>query len=385
MKNNKTNLMTKNTFLKRSALLTILFLTACSSSKQDQIEKIRSQIESKKKEISDLETKLKELSGGKIEDLEVAKYVSTIKPEKKDFVMYLEAPGKVYTKENIYVSGEIGGSLKAVYATAGMPVKKGTPLAQVDDELIQKNIAEVEGYYQLANDVYERQKSLWDQKIGSEIQYMQAKSNKESLEKKLATIKAQLAKTTIVSPIDGVVDEVYGKYGQLTGPSNPICRIVNLSKIYVEAEVAESYVGKFNKGQNIVVEYAPLNYRQEVPIVAVTQQIDPANHTFKITANVPNPDGALKPNLLISTKLVEYSSKNKVIVPTKLVQEGMSGKYIMCVNDSSVVMKKVITVGRSYNGASEVETGLDGSEQLIDLGFKNVVEGDKVSVKNDLN
>jgi RND family efflux transporter MFP subunit len=375
-------MMNKNKLIQNTAIGLIFLMTACSGSKEQKIENLRSKIETKKKVIAELESEIKKLQGGKLEEIDVAKYISTTQAQRKDFVMYLEAPAKVFTKQNIYVTGEIGGSLKAVYATAGMQVRKGTPLAQVDDELIQKNIAEVQGYYDLANDVYVRQKNLWDQKIGSEIQYLQAKSNKESLEKKLATIKAQLAKTTIVSPIDGVVDEVYGKFGQLTGPTTPICRVVNLSQIYIEAEVAESYVGKFSKGQTIVVEYAPLNYHYEVPIVAITQQIDPANHTFKVTANIPNPDGALKPNLLINTKLVEYTSKNKVIVPTKLVQEGVSGNYIMCVNASGVVEKKPIKIGRSYNGSTEVEEGLTGDEQLVDLGFRNVVEGDKVTIKN---
>ena len=373
-----------NKFSGKSVLLSLLLFSACSGSKQDQIDKIRTQIESKKKDIADLEAKLKELNGGNKEDIDVAKFVSTVPAVRRDFTMYLEAPAKVFTKENIYVTGEIGGALKAVYATAGMPVRKGTPLAQVDDELIRKNIAEVEQYYQLANDVDERQKALWDQKIGSEIQYLQAKNNKESLERKLETARSQLSKTTVVSPIDGVVDEVYGKFGQLTGPTTPICRIVNLSQIYIEAEIAESYVGKFKQGQKIMVEYPPLNYHFEVPIIAVTQQIDPANHTFKVTANVPNPDGALKPNLLINTKLVEYTSANKVIVPTKLVQEGVSGNYIMCVNANGIVEKKVIKVGRSYNGSTEVEEGLNGDEQLVDLGFKNIIEGDKVSVKNEM-
>jgi RND family efflux transporter MFP subunit len=370
-------------YLSAGMLAAVLIVSGCGGSKQDKMEKIRSRIEQKKKEIADLEAELKTLGGTK-ETIEVSKYVTTLPAEKEPFVVYLEAPAKVYTKQNIYVSGEIGGTLRAVYATAGMQVRKGTPLAQVDDELIQKNIAEVEGYYQLANDVYVRQKNLWDQKIGSEIQYLQAKSNKESLEKKLATIRAQLSKTTIVSPIDGVVDEVYGKTGQLTGPSNPICRVVNLAQVYIEAEIAESYVGKFRKGQTIIVEYPPLNYHYEVPIAAVTQQIDPANHTFKITANVPNPDGSLKPNLLIGTKLVEYSSFDKIIVPTKLVQEGVNGLYIMCVDANNVVVKKAVKVGRSYNGNTEVTEGLDGTEQLIDLGFRNVIEGDKVTVKNTI-
>ncbi|MDB5227992.1 MAG: transporter [Bacteroidota bacterium] len=376
--------MKKNNILRTSALIMLFFISACNGSKQEQAQKIHEKIDTKKKEIADLEMQLKELNGGQKENIDVSKFISTIPATRRDFVMYLEAPAKVYTKQNIYVTGEIGGALKAVYATAGMQARKGMPLAQVDDELIQKNIAEVEGYYQLANDVYTRQKNLWDQKIGSEIQYLQAKNNKESLEKKLSTIRAQLSKTTIVSPIDGVVDEVYGKFGQLTGPTTPICRIVNLSQIYIEAEVAESYVGKFKKGETIIAEYAPLNYHYEVPIAAITQQIDPANHTFKVTANIPNPDGQLKPNLLINTKLVEYNSKNKVVVPTKLVQEGMSGNYIMTVNANGVVEKKQIKVGRSYNGSTEVQEGLNGDEQLIDLGYKNVVEGDKVTVKNQM-
>lgn len=356
------------------------FMTACQSSKQEQIDKIKAQIEAKKKEITDLEFKLKELSGG-VDSIEINKYVTTVPASRRDFTMYIELPAKVYTDENIYVMAEIGGSIKQLYATPGMPVKAGTPLAQIDDEIIRKNIEEVEGYYQLANDVYERQKNLWEQKIGSEIQYLQAKNNKENLEKKLATIKTQLAKTTVVSPITGVVDEVYGKFGQLTGPSTPLVRLVNLNKIYVETEVAESFVGKFKKGDNIRVEFPPLNYAQQVPISSVTQQIDPANHTFKVRAFVPNPNGELKPNLLMSIKLVQYSAKDRVVIPTKFVQQGSTESYVMVI-EGDVVKRKTIKAGQSYNGETEILEGLNGDEQLIDLGYKTVVDGDKVTVKN---
>jgi multidrug efflux pump subunit AcrA (membrane-fusion protein) len=165
-----------------------LFLAGCQTSKQDKIDKIRLQIEEKKKELTDLEFELKELKGS-ADTIEISKFITTVPASRRDFNMYIELPAKVFTDENIYVMAEIGGSIKALYATPGMPVKAGTPLAQIDDEIIRKNIEEVEGYYQLANDVYERQKGLWDQKIGSEIQYLQAKNNKENLEKKLATIR----------------------------------------------------------------------------------------------------------------------------------------------------------------------------------------------------
>ncbi len=363
-------------------LFGFLFLAGCQSSKQQQIDKIRAQIDEKQKEITDLEYQLKELNAGN-ETIEINKFVTTVPAMRQDFNVYVELPAKVFTDENIYVMAEIGGSIKALYATPGMPVKPGTPLAQIDDELIRKNIEEVEGYYQLANDVYERQKNLWDQKIGSEIQYLQAKNNKENLEKKLSTIRTQLNKTTVVSPISGVVDEVYGKYGQLTGPSTPLVRLVNLNKIYVEAEVAESYVGKFNKGDKVQVEYPALNYAQLVPLSSVTQQIDAANHTFKVRAFLPNPNGELKPNLLMSMKLIEYSSKNKVVIPTKFVQQGSSESFVIILGEANTVKRLTVKTGRSYNGNTEILEGMSGNEQLIDLGYKTVVEGDKVTVKNN--
>lgn len=363
-------------------IFSLLIVAGCQSGKQEKIDKIKAQIEEKKKEITDLEYKLKELNAGD-ETIEINKFVTTVPVQRQDFNRYIELPAKVYTDENIYVMAEIGGSIKAMYATPGMPVKAGTPLAQIDDELIKKNIEEVEGYYELANDVYERQKNLWDQHIGSEIQYLQAKNNKENLEKKLATIKTQLAKTTVVSPINGVVDEVYGKYGQLTGPSTPLVRLVNLSKIYVEAEVAETYVGKFHKGDKVQVENPALNYSELVTLSSVTQQIDPANHTFKVRAYLPNPDGELKPNLLMSMKLIEYSSKNKVVIPTKFVQQGSTESYVMVLGEGDIVKRKVVKTGQTYNGNTEILEGLQGNEQLIDLGYKTVIEGDKVSVKNN--
>lgn len=373
----------RRTHIYQLIAFSFLFLAGCQSSKQEKIDKIKSQIEDKKKEITDLEYKLKELNGQE-DKIDISKFVTTVPVTHQDFNMYIELPAKVYTDENIYVMAEIGGSIKALYATPGMPVKVGTPLAQIDDELIRKNIEEVEGYYELANDVYERQKDLWDQKIGSEIQYLQAKNNKENLEKKLATIKTQLAKTTVVSPISGVVDEVYGKYGQLTGPSTPLCRLVNLSKIYVEAEVAESYVGKFNKGDKIQVEYPSLDYSQMVSISSVTQQIDAANHTFRVRAYIPNPNGELKPNLLMTMKLIQYSSKNKVVIPTKFVQQGSTESYVMVLDEGNVVKRVIVKPGQTYNGNTEILEGLNGNEQLIDLGYKTVVDGDKVTVKNDV-
>jgi RND family efflux transporter MFP subunit len=179
------------------------------------------------------------------------------------------------------------------------------------------------------------------------------------------------------------VDEVYGKYGQLTGPSTPLVRLVNLNKIYVETEVAESFVGKFKKGDKIQVEYPALNYSQQVSISSVTQQIDAANHTFKVRAFIPNPAGELKPNLLMTIKLIQYSSKDKVVIPTKFVQQGSTESYVMVLGEGNTVKRMTVKAGQSYDGNTEILEGLEGNEQLIDLGYKTVVDGDIVSVKNN--
>lgn len=353
--------------------------------------KVNKEIDKKQAEITKLQNKIKEINQSiadakmkmdtsvfKGEDL--TKVVTVFSPQKRDFKKYIDLQGKVTSKENIIISAEAGGQIMSISVTEGQSVSKGQVVAVLNQDIIQKNIEELETALKLANDVYERQSRLWEQKIGSEVQYLQAKNNKESLEKKLETVKAQKSKSTIRAPFSGIIDKVFAKNGELAGPGAPIARIVNLNNVQVEAEVPESYIGKIKKGDNVEVFFPSLNETRTASIHSIGQVINPGNRTFNVEARLNNPGGALKPNLLSNLRLIEYASKDKFVVPSRLIQHDSESDYVYVVNNNNEVKKVLVQSGKSYNGETEILSGLVGTEKIINKGFKDVVEEDVVEI-----
>lgn len=349
------------------------------------------EVEKKKKEIEKLAKKLEALqqevgSVGEDEVQTASKIITTIQPKKKDFIKYLEVQGAVTSKENIMVSSNTGGVIMDIIVTEGQYVGVGQAIARINSETLQSSIAEVENALVLAQTVYEKQDRLWNElKIGTEIQYLQAKNNKENLEKKLETLRIQLGDATVRTTVAGVVDEIYANQGELAGPGSPIARVVNLNKVQVEAEIPESFIGKFKKGDKVQVYFQSLDVTRSAEIKAVSQTLNPGNRTFKIEIDLPNKDKVLKPYLLATVKLNEYENKDQIVVPTKLIQEGKSGSYVFTVNSENVVERKWVTVGQTYNGESEVIEGLDGTENIVNLGFRDIHEGQEIKVDNTSN
>lgn len=353
--------------------------------------KVNKDIDKKQAEITKLQNKIKEINQS-IADAKMkmdtsmfkgdnlSKIVTVFSPQKRDFKKFIDLQGKVTSKENVIISAEAGGQIMSISVSEGQSVSKGQVLATLDQDIIQKNIEELETALKLANDVYERQARLWEQKIGSEVQYLQAKNNKESLEKKLETVKAQRSKSTIRAPFSGIVDKVFAKNGELAGPGAPIARIVNLSTVQVEAEVPESYIGKIKKGDNVEVFFPSLNETRTASVNSISQVINPGNRTFNVEAKLNNPGGILKPNLLSNLKLVEYSSKDKFVVPSRLIQHDSESDYVYVVNSDNIVKKVLVQTGKTYSGDTEILSGLNGSEKIINKGFKEVVEDDVVEI-----
>lgn len=307
--------------------------------------------------------------------------VTTIQPQQKKFRKFIDIQGAVSSKENIMVSANTGGVLMSVPITEGQDVSRGQTLAVVNSDVLQSNIKEVENQLELATAVYERQQRLWEeQNIGTELQYLEARNNKNALERKLSTLQVQLSDATVVAPISGTVDEVFALQGQMVGPGTVVARIVNLNKVQVEAEVPESYVGVFRKGDQVDIYFQSLGITRSATIRAVGQVINPGNRTFKVEIDLPNSDGMLKPNLLATLRLKEYESENNLIIPTRLIQDGSHGNFVLTVADETVE-KKWVTVGESYNGESEILDGLEAGDQIIDLGFREVLEGESVQVR----
>lgn len=311
----------------------------------------------------------------------------TILPVKNAiFKHYLEIQGVAQANKNIEISPELGGAVIAIPVKEGQKVQAGQLLVQLDDSSIKNSINELNTQLSLAKTTFERQERLWNQKIGSEMQYLQAKAQKESLENNLSSLRTQLRKMRITAPFSGVVDEIFPKLGELTSPQMPIVRLVNLDNVYVEAEVTETFLPIIKKGTETVVIFSSINKEIKSKISQVGNYINPANRSFKISINIVNKDQSIKPNLLADIKIVDFETTG-IIIPSALVQQDQNGKdYVFTVvneNNEQKVIKNIITIGNEYNNEIYVSEGLKATDTLVNAGARFVKEGDQVKISKN--
>ncbi|NNC95004.1 MAG: efflux RND transporter periplasmic adaptor subunit [Chitinophagales bacterium] len=369
-----------------------LLLISCS--KPEEIEKLKTQLgkaksnyEAAKKSAIDLKNEIEELEKqiATIEGVEIrkGKLVTTIPVSAGEFNHYIEVQGTAQSEKNITVSTDMGGIVTAIYVDEGSRVGKGRVLAQLDNTILLQQVEEIKTSLDLAKTVYEKQKILWDQNIGSEIQFLQAKNNKESLETKLKTTYAQLEKMKIKSPIDGYVDEVFIKLGELASPGNPAIRVVNLNMIEVEASVPENYLGSVTNGEKVTVYFPALEMEKEAIVKSVGQVINPNNRTFNVLVKITNEDASLKPNLLAVLKIMDYYNNSVISIPNRLIHFGRDSKFVYVAkneNGETVAVKKEVETGISYKGKVEIITGLDDSDILVDEGYRDVTHGELLTI-----
>ncbi|MEY4084872.1 MAG: hypothetical protein RL074_659 [Bacteroidota bacterium] len=301
------------------------------------------------------------------------------------FNHYLDIQGSVNTKENILIQPEMPGTLVMLNAKAGQHVSKGQILARVDDGGSSQQVASLETQYQLAKTTFERQKNLWNQKIGSEIQYLQAQTQMLSLQRSVAQAKAMLAKTVIRAPFSGTIDEVFAERGQVVSAgAQGLMRIVNLNNMYVSTSIPESYIGKLKVGTQVDVFLTSLNKNYKGKVRQVGNFINPNNRSFGIEVSIPNPENLLRPNQVAKLKVIDYSSKNAIVVPTNVIQEDGDGNKFVFVainsNGKTATAKKVIvTVGKSSDNVTEILTGLSANDILVTEGVNTISEGMKLN------
>lgn len=301
------------------------------------------------------------------------------------FNHYLDIQGNVETKENILIQPEIPGTLIALNVKAGQHVSKGQILARVDDGGSSQQVASLETQYQLAKTTYERQKNLWNQKIGSEIQYLQAQTQMLSLQRSVAQAKAMLAKTVIRAPFSGTIDEVFVEKGQVVS-ANPqgLMRIVNLNNMYVSTSVPESYIGKLKVGTQVDVFLTSLNKNYKGKVRQVGNFINPNNRSFGIEVSIPNPENLLRPNQVAKLKVIDYTAKNAIVVPTNVIQEdGEGNKFVFVAinsNGKTATAKKVlVSTGKSSDNVTEILTGLSANDIIVTEGVNSISEGMKLN------
>ncbi len=304
------------------------------------------------------------------------------------FKHYVEVQGNVETDQNVVLNAEYSGVLTNVYVKEGQRVSKGQRLAKIDDGGLSSQVAQQEAQMALAQTTFERQQRLWEQKIGSEIQYLQAKTNYESAKNVTQQLRSQLSKTVITAPFSGVVDEIISDPGQVVVPGQtPIIRLVNLSDMYVKASIPETYLKSIKKGTQVKVTLASINEEFTGKVRQVSNYINPNNRSFDIQIEIPNKDGLVKPNLIATVKVNDYSAENVITVPENILQENAAGETIAYlyqpINDSIGVAKRVLLeTGLSYENHTEVKSGIKKGDTIIKEGAKTLRDGQKVTIKN---
>ena len=301
------------------------------------------------------------------------------------FNHYLDIQGSVETKENILIQPEMPGTLVALNVKAGQRVSKGQLLARVDDGGSSQQVASLETQYQFAKTTFERQKNLWSQKIGSEIQYLQAQTQMLSLQRSVAQAKAMLSKTEIRAPFSGTIDEVFVERGQVVsaGPQG-LMRIVNLNNMYVSTSIPESYIGKLKVGTQVDVFLTSLNKNYKGKVRQIGNFINPNNRSFGIEVSIPNPENLLRPNQVAKLKVIDYTVKNAIVVPSNVIQEDGKGNQFVFVATNSdgktaTAKKAMVTIGKSSDNVTEILSGLSANDIIVIEGVNTISEGMKLN------
>ena len=303
------------------------------------------------------------------------------------FSHFIDIQGNVETNQNILIYPEYQGLLTKVYVKEGDRVSKGQVLARIDDGGLSSQLAQLETQYQLAKTTYERQQRLWDQKIGSEIQYLQAKSNMEASQSAVNQMRAQLGRTTVRAPFSGEIDEVITEQGQVVAPgSQALMRIVNLSDMYVKASIPENYLGSITQGTKVKVSFPALNTSIDGKVKSVGNYINPNNRTFDIEIDIPNKDKMIKTNLVAKLEINDYSEDDAKLIPANVIQENSKGeKFVFVIseveNDEAMVTKRQVETGKKYEGQIEVLSGLEDGETIVKEGALTLKDGSKVKIK----
>ena len=388
----------KNTYL---LILITVFLNSCSNKKQLSLEEVlvTNDVELLKSRKSEIDAKLEELSldldqlNNKLSILNKDRntpLITTITTSEQNFNHFIELQGNVKTKQNVLVYPEMPGILNKVYVKEGQKVIKDEILGTIDDGGLSQQLLLLQSNEQLAKTTFERQKRLWDQQIGSEIQYLQAKTSYNSQKNATRQLKKQLGKFTIRAPFSGIIDNVFKEKGTVVapGPGAEIFRIINLSNMYIETDVPESYISSIKKNKMVEVNFPILGRSYDTSIRQVGNFINPSNRTFRIEVGIPNLDGEIKPNLTAKLRLNDYSNSNAILIPQSIISENAKGQqFIYVVKDNKeknqvYAERLVIETGKTNGDFIEVTKNLDANVEVILEGARSVNNGQVVKVIN---
>lgn len=312
--------------------------------------------------------------------------VTAIKAKDTLFHHYIELQGNVATKENILINAEHSGTLQQVFVTEGQKVRKGQVLAKIDDGGLEAQLAQLKAQSNLAKTTFERQKRLWDQNIGSEIQFLQAKTQYESNKNAVAQLEKQLSKSKVIAPFSGTIENIHSEQGSNISIGMPILRIVSLDQMYIETEVPERYLPSITKGTDVIAVFPVLNKKVETEIRQVSNYINPSNRTFKIEVDVPNKDQMIKPNLTAKVVINDYTNQSTFLLPQSIISENSEGEQYLYIasdiqdNGEAEVHQVIVKTGKTQGDLVEILDGIKAGDFLINEGARSVQEGQRVKI-----
>lgn len=365
-------------------LIAVSLLVACSktssNNKENQLDSLKAQqaeiakqIEALEKEVAlvdskDVVVKAKEVIIGEV----------TIRP----FNHYIQTQGQVEAENNILVSAKSMGVITQVHVKEGQSVVKGQTLAQIDNSIILHGIDEAKSQLELANTVYERQKNLWDQKIGTEVQFLQAKTNKESLEKRVASLYEQNEMAKIKSPINGTIDALQVKVGENISPGMPAARVVNTSDLKLTANISEAHITNVKLGNKVLVNIPELKKEVEARVTFVGKTIDPMSRTFAVEVKLPS-YADLRPNMTGVVKVIYFTEPSAIVVPVNVVQTLNNEKVVYVaelVGKNMVARKRVVTVSGVFDNQAHIISGIVAGEKIVTFGYQGLSDGEFIKM-----
>jgi len=384
-------------------LIIILTVLACGEEKQLDVASLEFEnvlasenldtLVAKKKELYDeqkkLSDQLKRLND-KISLLDVNSnfpLVTTLETKAENFTHFVELQGNVTTNNLVVITAEYAGLLSKVHVREGQKVKKGQVLAKIDDGGLSQQLTQMQIQADLAKTTYERQARLWEQNIGSEIQFLQAKSNYEAQEEAVKQMKQQIAKATVTAPFSGTIDEIIADEGNNVSPGAQLIRLINLSNMYIEADVPERFIADVTNGKTVEIYFPVLGKSMNSKVRQAGNFINAANRTFRIEVDVPEQGGYIKPNLTAKLRINDYSNSQAVLIPQNIISEDAMGQqYVYAIDDiknqTGKVSRVIIKTGKTQGDVIEVTEGLEPGTNLIQEGARSVKQGQTVKIDN---
>lgn len=349
--------------------------------KKNSLARLKTQLQGLQQEIATLEQEIQAMDTTVRQQKTRLVRIEEVVPS--TFTHYIDIQGRITAEDELMVSPRTAGTVASILVKVGSQVRAGQVIGTLDDAILKQNLAVLQNQLDFATDLFNKQKALWEQNIGTEVQYLSAQNNVETIKKQMAALKEQNDLNLVKSPINGVIDEVFFKIGQTVAPGSPCVRVINLSRLTAKAEVAEAFAGKIKEGNTVVIDIPDLNKQINTRLSYIGKTINPIGRTFTVNSALKT-DPALMPNMIAVLRIVDYQKNQAIVLPVNYIQKDSRGSFVFVAQqegDRWVAHKKVVTIGQIYDKSAEILQGIQAGDRVISVGYLETNDGDLLSIQ----